>query len=77
MKIVLNFFYIVNYTIRYAPESLDHPEDRQPLALEVWQSVRKQLDPGEKITVLTNGPLTNMANISLSDRDASSVIKVN
>ncbi|EEC79209.1 hypothetical protein OsI_19926 [Oryza sativa Indica Group] len=60
---------------RYAPESLDHPEDRQPLALEVWQSVRKQLDPGEKITVLTNGPLTNMANISLSDRDASSVIE--
>uniref|UniRef100_A0A0D9WGD5 Inosine/uridine-preferring nucleoside hydrolase domain-containing protein n=1 Tax=Leersia perrieri TaxID=77586 RepID=A0A0D9WGD5_9ORYZ len=60
---------------RYAPGSLDNPERRQPLALEVWQSVRKQLDAGEKITVLTNGPLTNMANISLSDRDASSVIE--
>uniref|UniRef100_A0A0E0L2F1 Inosine/uridine-preferring nucleoside hydrolase domain-containing protein n=1 Tax=Oryza punctata TaxID=4537 RepID=A0A0E0L2F1_ORYPU len=60
---------------RYAPESLDQPEDRQPLALDVWQSVRKQLDPSEQITVLTNGPLTNMANISLSDRDASSVIE--
>ncbi|KAG8068779.1 hypothetical protein GUJ93_ZPchr0005g15055 [Zizania palustris] len=60
---------------RYAPESTDHPESRQPLAFEVWQSVRKQLDPGEQITVLTNGPLTNLANISLSDRDASSVIE--
>uniref|UniRef100_J3M724 Inosine/uridine-preferring nucleoside hydrolase domain-containing protein n=2 Tax=Oryza brachyantha TaxID=4533 RepID=J3M724_ORYBR len=60
---------------RYAPGTLDHPEVRQPLALEVWQSVRKQLDPGEQITVLTNGPLTNIANISLSDRYASSVIE--
>uniref|UniRef100_N1R5B1 Inosine/uridine-preferring nucleoside hydrolase domain-containing protein n=1 Tax=Aegilops tauschii TaxID=37682 RepID=N1R5B1_AEGTA len=60
---------------RYTPESSDDPEHRQPSAFEVWQCVRKQLDPGDKITLLTSGPLTNLANISLSDRDASSVIE--
>ena len=62
--------------VRYSPESSDDPEHRQPLAFEVWQSVRKQLGPGDKITLLTSGPLTNLANITLSDRDASSVIEV-
>lgn len=62
--------------IRYMSENLDHPERRQPHAYDVWQSVRKQLRPGEKITVLNSGPLTNLANISLSDMDASSVIEV-
>jgi len=57
-------------------ENLDHPERQQPHAFDVWQSIRKQLGPGEKITVLTSGPLTNLANISLSDIDASSVIEV-
>ncbi|WVZ98487.1 hypothetical protein U9M48_043926 [Paspalum notatum var. saurae] len=60
---------------RYTSENSDHLERRQPNAFDVWQSVRKQLGPGEKITVLTNGPLTNLANISLSDMDASSVIE--
>lgn len=60
---------------RYTSENPDHPERRQPHAFDVWQSVRKQLGPDEKITVLTNGPLTNLANISLSDMDASSVIE--
>ncbi|CAM0955554.1 unnamed protein product [Alopecurus aequalis] len=60
---------------RYTPESSDDLEHRQPLAFEVWQSVRKQLGPGDKITLLTSGPLTNLANITLSDRDASSVIE--
>uniref|UniRef100_K3YD25 Inosine/uridine-preferring nucleoside hydrolase domain-containing protein n=1 Tax=Setaria italica TaxID=4555 RepID=K3YD25_SETIT len=60
---------------RYMSENLDHPERRQPHAYDVWQSIRKQLGPGEKITVLTSGPLTNLANISLSDMDASSVIE--
>ena len=59
-----------------APRNSDHPELRQPLAFEVWQSIKKQLDPNEKITILTNGPLTNLANIVLSDRDAISVIEV-
>ncbi|KAG2627621.1 uncharacterized protein LOC120698746 isoform X3 [Panicum virgatum] len=60
---------------RYMSENLDHPERQQPHAYDVWQSIRKQLGPGEKITVLTSGPLTNLANISLSDIDASSVIE--
>uniref|UniRef100_A0ACD5TH63 Uncharacterized protein n=1 Tax=Avena sativa TaxID=4498 RepID=A0ACD5TH63_AVESA len=60
---------------RYTPESSDDPEHRQPLAFEVWQSVRKQLGPGDKITILTSGPLTNLANISLSDKGATSVIE--
>jgi inosine-uridine nucleoside N-ribohydrolase len=59
-----------------APRNTGHPELRQPLAFEVWQSVKKQLDPSEKITILTNGPLTNLANILLYDKNASSVIKV-
>uniref|UniRef100_A0A8I7B3F2 Inosine/uridine-preferring nucleoside hydrolase domain-containing protein n=1 Tax=Hordeum vulgare subsp. vulgare TaxID=112509 RepID=A0A8I7B3F2_HORVV len=60
---------------RYTPESSDDPEHRQSLASEVWQSVKRQLGPGDKITLLTSGPLTNLANISLSDSDASSVIE--
>jgi inosine-uridine nucleoside N-ribohydrolase len=46
------------------------------LAFEVWQAIKEQLDPSEKITILTNGPLTNLANIMLSDRNSSSVIEV-
>ncbi|CAN6337636.1 unnamed protein product [Urochloa humidicola] len=58
-----------------APRNTDHPELRQPLAFEVWQSIKEQLDPSEKITILTNGPLTNLANIVLSDKNASAVIE--
>ncbi|KAF8719789.1 hypothetical protein HU200_024546 [Digitaria exilis] len=53
----------------------DHPELRQPLAFEVWQSIKEQLGPSEKVTILTNGPLTNLANIVLSDKNASSIIE--
>ncbi|KAG0453645.1 hypothetical protein HPP92_024949 [Vanilla planifolia] len=58
-----------------APRNTDHPELRQPLALEVWQSISKELQPGQKITVLTNGPLTNIAKVILSDKNASSLIQ--
>ena len=72
---------IVRYTAENsvehgAPRNSDHPELRQPLAFEVWQSIKKQLGPSEKITILSDGPLTNLANIVLSDRSASSVIEV-
>ncbi|KAF2930735.1 hypothetical protein DAI22_05g157700 [Oryza sativa Japonica Group] len=68
--------YTAENSVKYgAPRDTDHPELRQPLAFEVWQFVKHQLDPNEKITILTNGPLTNLANIVLSDRNASSVIK--
>ncbi|XP_077219032.1 nucleoside hydrolase 3-like [Tasmannia lanceolata] len=63
-------------SVKYgAPKDTDHPELRQPLALEVWQSISRAMDPGDKITILTNGPLTNLANIILSDKNASSVIQ--
>ena len=71
-----NIYTVSDRMIRYTPESTDDPEHRQPLAFEVWQSVRRQLGPGDKITLLTSGPLTYLPNISLSDRDASSVIEV-
>lgn len=59
-----------------APRDTAHPELRQPLAFEVWQQIRAELKPTEKITVLTNGPLTNIANIILSDIKAKSTIEV-
>jgi inosine-uridine nucleoside N-ribohydrolase len=59
-----------------APRNTDHPELRQPFAFEVWQSIKEQLHPSEKITILTNGPLTNLANIVLSDKNAISAIEV-
>lgn len=58
-----------------APRDTDHPELRQPLALEVWHSTVKTMEPGQKITILTNGPLTNLANI-LSEKNSSSMIQV-
>ncbi|XAR57150.1 hypothetical protein NMG60_11025188 [Bertholletia excelsa] len=58
-----------------AQRDTDHPELRQPLAMEVWESVSKSLDHGSKITVLTNGPLTTLAKIILSGQNASSVIQ--
>ncbi|KAM3265741.1 hypothetical protein P3L10_002735 [Capsicum annuum] len=58
-----------------APRDTDHPELRQPLALEVWDSVVKSLDPGSKVTILTNGPLTNIAKIVLADKNMTNVIK--
>ncbi|KAA8548540.1 hypothetical protein F0562_000193 [Nyssa sinensis] len=58
-----------------APRDTDHPELRQPRALEIWESISKSLDPGSKITVLTNGPLTNLANIILSGKNTSSLIE--
>lgn len=61
---------------RFISDDLDHPERRHPSAFDVWRSVRKQLGPGQKITALTSGPLTNLASIiSLSDMDAGSVIE--
>eukprot|EP00268_Persea_americana_P016416 TRINITY_DN17783_c0_g1_i6.p1 TRINITY_DN17783_c0_g1~~TRINITY_DN17783_c0_g1_i6.p1 ORF type:complete len:889 (+),score=153.08 TRINITY_DN17783_c0_g1_i6:229-2895(+) len=57
-----------------APRDTDHPELRQPLALEVWHSTVKTVEPGQKITILTNGPLTNLANI-LSEKNSISMIQ--
>lgn len=37
----------------------------------------KTLDPGSKITILTNGPLTNLAKIIRSEENTTSFIQVN
>ncbi|KAK6803788.1 hypothetical protein RDI58_001572 [Solanum bulbocastanum] len=58
-----------------APRDTDHPELRQPLALEVWESVVKSLDPGSKLTILTNGPLTNIAKIVLAGKNMTNSIQ--
>jgi inosine-uridine nucleoside N-ribohydrolase len=44
--------------------------------LEVWKSIVETLDPGSKVTILTNGPLTNLAKIILSEKNATSLIQV-
>lgn len=58
-----------------APRDTDHPELRQPLALEIWQSVVETLDPGSKVTILTNGPLTTLAKIVASGKNITSYIE--
>ncbi|KAL3505811.1 hypothetical protein ACH5RR_031193 [Cinchona calisaya] len=58
-----------------APRDTDHPELRQPLALEIWQSLVKSLDPGSKVTILTNGPLTTLAEIVGLGKNATSFIE--
>lgn len=69
--------YTAENSIKFgAPRNTDSPELRQSLALEVWSSLVKSINDGSKITILTNGPLTNLANILLSDTNASSVIQV-
>lgn len=59
-----------------APRDTAHPELRQPLALEIWDSVTKSLRSGSKVTILTNGPLTNIAQIILKDKRMSSLVQV-
>ncbi|KAI9187118.1 hypothetical protein LWI28_024626 [Acer negundo] len=56
--------YTAENNVKYgAPRDTDHPELRQPSALDVWKSIVESMDPGSKITILTNGPLTNLAKI--------------
>ncbi|KAL5768411.1 hypothetical protein ACOSQ2_015194 [Xanthoceras sorbifolium] len=57
-----------------ASRDTDHPELRQPSAVDVWKSIVESLDPGSKITILTNGPLTNLAKI-IHLENSSSVIQ--
>ncbi|XP_027368077.1 uncharacterized protein LOC113873992 [Abrus precatorius] len=57
-----------------APRNTDHPEQRQPLAMEIWESILQTSEPGSKITVLTNGPLTNLAKV-VSLENISSIIR--
>ncbi|KAK9140061.1 hypothetical protein Scep_009742 [Stephania cephalantha] len=73
----LKLRYTAENSVKYgAPRDTDHPELRQPLAFEVWQSISKLMKPGSKITMLTSGPLSNLARIILKDKNASSLIEV-
>ncbi|KAM7278120.1 hypothetical protein ACFE04_005254 [Oxalis oulophora] len=68
--------YTAENSVKYgAPRDTEHPELRQPLALEVWNSIIHELDPGTKVRILTNGPLTNLAKIISSERSARSMIQ--
>ncbi|KAL0548319.1 hypothetical protein IC582_012767 [Cucumis melo] len=58
-----------------APRNSQHPELRQPLAMDIWESILTTLEPGSKISVLTNGPLTNLAKLITSNKNASSLIQ--
>ncbi|OMO53774.1 hypothetical protein CCACVL1_28355 [Corchorus capsularis] len=59
-----------------APRDTDHPELRQPLAIEIWNSTLKTLDPKSKITILTNGPLTSLAKIITATNSTSRIENV-
>ncbi|KAM5569140.1 hypothetical protein ABKV19_016582 [Rosa sericea] len=68
--------YTAENSVKYgAPRDTDNPELRQPLALEVWESVMKTLHPGSKVTILTNGPLTTLASIILLENNTCSLIQ--
>jgi len=71
-----NFRYTAENSVKYGVlRDTDHPELRQPLALEVWESAVKSLKPGSKITILTNGPLTNIAKIVLAGENMTNAIQ--
>ncbi|KAK0599253.1 hypothetical protein LWI29_003626 [Acer saccharum] len=59
-----------------APRDTDHPELRQPSEVDVWKAIVESLDPGSKITILTNGPLTNLAKIIHSENSTSVIQEV-
>lgn len=68
--------YTVENSIIYgAPRDTDHPELRQPSTLDVWKNVTTTMDHGSKITILTNGPLTTLAQIILSGENLQSLIQ--
>ncbi|XP_019172881.1 PREDICTED: uncharacterized protein LOC109168323 [Ipomoea nil] len=68
--------YTAENCVKYgAPRDTDHPELRQPLALQVWESVVNSLQTKSKITILTNGPLTNIAKIVGAGENMSSAIQ--
>lgn len=70
------FRYTVENSVEFgAPRDTNQPELRQPSALEVWKSIERSLDAQSKITILANGPLTNLAQI-INSEDTSSVIQV-
>ncbi|KAK7412611.1 hypothetical protein VNO78_04107 [Psophocarpus tetragonolobus] len=67
--------YTSENSVRFgAPRDTDHPKLRQPLAMEIWESILQTMEPESKITVLTNGPLTTLAKV-VSIKNISSRIE--
>ncbi|KAJ0980721.1 hypothetical protein J5N97_008976 [Dioscorea zingiberensis] len=58
-----------------SPRRYSVGDNRQLSAMEVWQMISSSIDQNNTINILTNGPLTNIADIILSDENASSVIQ--
>ncbi|CAJ1962289.1 unnamed protein product [Sphenostylis stenocarpa] len=58
------------------PQDTDHLNLRQPLAMEIWESVLQTMEPGSKITVLTNGPLTTLAKVVSLENISSRIEEV-
>ncbi|KAG5628029.1 hypothetical protein H5410_013247, partial [Solanum commersonii] len=76
LKKFSSFRYTMESFVKFgAPRDTDHPKLKQPLALEVWESVVKSLDPGSKVTILTNGPLTNIVKIVLAGKNMTNAIQ--
>lgn len=68
--------YTAHNSVKYAaPRDTEHPELRQPKAQEVLQNVMNELDSGRKATILTTGPLTNIATFLSSDTNSNSKIE--
>ncbi|XP_051128008.1 nucleoside hydrolase 3-like [Andrographis paniculata] len=64
--------YTAENSVRFgALRDTDRPDLRQPLAVEVWEHLIESIEPGSKITILANGPLTNVAKILLSSKESS------
>jgi len=68
--------YTAHNSVKYgAPRDTEHPELRQPKAQEVLQNVMNGFESGRKVTVLTTGPLTNIATFLSSNTNSSSKIE--
>eukprot|EP00249_Psilotum_nudum_P017503 c26355_g1_i1 orf=203-2848(-) len=68
--------YTAENSVKYgAPRNTDHPELRQPKAQEVINDVLNALDKNATVTVLTGGPLTNIAMLLASFPTIKSRIK--
>ncbi|KMZ56894.1 Pyrimidine-specific ribonucleoside hydrolase [Zostera marina] len=53
-----------------------HPRFRQKLSNEIWESISSEIyTKGRKMTLLTNGPLTNLANIIKKYKKAKMLIQ--
>lgn len=58
-----------------APRNTDHPELRQPKAQEVIEDVLKHLNRNSKLSILSAGPLTNIATFLASNSSLKSSIE--